>query len=91
MQGGTITISNLGPFGISRFTAIINPPESCILAVGSAFNRPYLDGSTLKERPTITITASFDHRVIDGAYGATFLVHLRDLLENPVLMLLIEA
>ena len=77
MQGGTITISNLGAFGISRFTAIINPPESCILAVGA----PTLD-NLQKGRFIITINASFDHRLIDGAYGAGFLVSLRKQIEN---------
>lgn len=73
MQGGTITISNLGAFGIRRFTAIINPPESCILAVGSVEKRKQI----------ASITATFDHRLIDGAYGAAFLTSLRKHIENP--------
>lgn len=87
IQGGTITISNLGVYPVSRFTAIINPPESCILAVGGTINRPCLVDGQLQERPVATITATFDHRIIDGAYGAAFLADCKRYIENPLAML----
>lgn len=76
MQGGTYSVSNLGSYGVSEFSAVINPPEGFILAVGSA-----------SENKIMKITMSCDHRVIDGAVGATYLKDLKRLLENPILML----
>lgn len=88
-QGGTITISNLGMFGINQFTAIINQPESCILAVGAIQRKPVADGESenIIVKPVMTITASFDHRIIDGAIGAPFLQKVKQLLEEPSLLL----
>ena len=88
MQGSTFTISNLGMFGIDNFTAIINPPDSCILAVGNIVKKPIVN----KENKIIIsnimkITLSCDHRVVDGAVGAKFLKTLTDYLENPVVFL----
>jgi len=88
MEGGTITISNLGMYAVRKFTALINPPQSCILALGSIAPRPaWVDGVWVS-RPTMFMTASFDHRVLDGAYGASFLRDLQALLERPGLLLL---
>ena len=88
MQGSTFTISNLGMFGIDNFTAIINPPDSCILAVGNIVKKPIVN----KENKIIIsnimkITLSCDHRVVDGAVGAKFLKTLTEYLENPVVFL----
>ncbi|WP_336516681.1 dihydrolipoamide acetyltransferase family protein [Pollutibacter soli] len=87
LQGGTITISNLGMFGIDRFTAIINQPESCILAVGGISKKPVVVNDAVVIRDIMNITASFDHRIIDGAVGAPFLQKVRELLEDPELLL----
>jgi len=88
MEGGTITISNLGMFPVSRFTAIINPPQSCILAVGGIIKRPVWMDDGWAARSMMSITASFDHRVVDGAYGAAFLGDLKELIEHPAMLLL---
>ena len=88
LTGGTITLSNLGMFGIDCFTAIINQPESCILAVGQIAEKPVSRDGQITSRPMMTITASFDHRVIDGAVGAAFLKEVKLLLENPELLLI---
>ena len=87
-SGNTFTISNLGMFGIDNFTAIINPPDSCILAVGNIVKKPIVN----KENKIIIsnimkITLSCDHRVVDGAVGAKFLKTLTEYLENPVVFL----
>ncbi len=87
MGCGSVTISNLGMYDVDHFTAIINPPESCILAVGSIEVKPVWQGSEWKPVPNMKITASFDHRIIDGAYGAQITKMLKELLENPALML----
>jgi pyruvate dehydrogenase E2 component (dihydrolipoamide acetyltransferase) len=84
--GSTFSISNLGMFGIDQFTAIINPPEAGILAVGSAEDKPVLVNGELEVRKRLRITMSCDHRVIDGATGAKFLQTLRRLLENPLML-----
>ena len=83
--GSTFTISNLGMFGVTEFTAIINPPESAILAVGAVQNVPVVgeDGS-LRAGHRMKVTLSSDHRVVDGAMAAQFLGEVRRLLENPV-------
>lgn len=83
LSPGTITLSNLGMYGIDRFTAIIYPPQTCILAVGKIAERPVFREGEIVVRPLVTITASFDHRLIDGAYGAEFLMEVKKLLEDP--------
>ena len=84
LQNGTLTISNLGMYPITRFTAILNPPQSCILAVSSIQSRGVWADGQLREQPTAAITGTFDHRVVDGKYGAEFLTHLKELLEHPI-------
>lgn len=86
-SGSTFSVSNLGMFGIDQFTAIINPPEVAILAVGATETKPvYIDGA-LVPRQRMRVTLSCDHRVIDGAVGARFLETLKGMLENPIRML----
>ena len=87
MGCGSITISNLGMFDVDAFVAIVNPPESCILAVGKIAVQPVWDGSAFKPVHMMNVTGSFDHRIIDGAYGAQFLKELKALMETPTLML----
>lgn len=87
MLGGTFTISNLGMFGVSRFTAIINPPQVAILAVGAIENRVVAAGAdAFAVRPQLTLTLAADHRVVDGALGARFLARLKEVLETPGLL-----
>lgn len=86
-MGGTITISNLGMFGVDHFTAIINQPESCILAVGAIEEKAVSINHEIVSRDMMNITASFDHRLIDGAVGAQFLKEVKTLLEQPELLL----
>lgn len=86
MGCGSITISNLGMYDVDQFVAIVNPPESCILAVGRIQKQPVWDGTAFSPRDMMTITGSFDHRMIDGAYGAQFLKDLKTLMEEPVLL-----
>ena len=86
-SGSTFSVSNLGMFGIDQFTAIINPPEAAILAVGASEMKPVWDGTQFVPRPKMRVTLSCDHRVIDGAVGARFLQTVRHLLEHPYLML----
>ena len=83
ITGGTITLSNLGMFGINNFTAVINQPESCILAVGAIIEKPAVKDHNLVIKEMMNITGSFDHRVIDGALGAAFLGRVREIIENP--------
>ncbi len=83
MTGGTFTVSNLGMYGITSFTPLINPPEGAILGVNAARTEVYLDAGQPKERKLMTLSLSVDHRVIDGAQGALFLQKLVALLENP--------
>lgn len=87
MQGNTFTISNLGMFGIEEFTAIINPPDACILAVGSIIKKPVVVNDEVKVGSMMKVTLSCDHRIVDGASGAQFLQTLRAYLENPVRIL----
>ncbi|MEU4710224.1 dihydrolipoamide acetyltransferase family protein [Nocardia salmonicida] len=84
MSGGTFTISNLGMFGIEQFTAVINSPESAILAVGAAADELRLDGEKVVARKILRVTLSADHRAIDGAVAAQFLANLKVLLESPL-------
>lgn len=86
-EGNTFTISNLGMFGIDEFTAIINPPDACILAVGAAKESVIAENGQMKIAQVMKVTLSCDHRVVDGAVGSAFLATLKDLLENPVKML----
>lgn len=86
MSGSTFTISNLGMFGIESFTAIINPPESAILAVGKILDTPVKGESGVEFRPVMNLTISTDHRVVDGASAARFLADLKETLENPYLL-----
>jgi pyruvate dehydrogenase E2 component (dihydrolipoamide acetyltransferase) len=87
-QGGTFTVSNLGAMGIDSFSAVINPPQGFILAVGRITNVPVLDDSDqIVAGHRMSLTMSCDHRVIDGALGAEYLKELRHLLENPALLL----
>ena len=86
-SGGTSTVSNLGMFGIDRFRAIINPPESAILAVGRAVRTAIpMQDDRIVVRPMLDLTLTCDHRVIDGATGAAFLRQVADALEHPGLM-----
>jgi pyruvate dehydrogenase E2 component (dihydrolipoamide acetyltransferase) len=86
-EGNTFTISNLGMFGIDEFTAIINPPDACILAVGAINAVPVVKNGAIVPGHVMKLTLSCDHRVVDGATGAAFLQTLQGMLENPVLML----
>jgi len=85
--GNTFTISNLGMMDIDEFTAIINPPDSCILAVGKIAATPVVENNSVVVRQVMKITLSCDHRVVDGAVGSRFLQTLKTYLENPVTML----
>jgi pyruvate dehydrogenase E2 component (dihydrolipoamide acetyltransferase) len=87
MSGSTFTISNLGMFDIETFTAIINPPEAAILAVGKILETPQNVDGEIHLKPMMNLTLSVDHRVVDGAGGARFLSELKTVLENPYLML----
>jgi pyruvate dehydrogenase E2 component (dihydrolipoamide acetyltransferase) len=83
MSGGTFTISNLGMFGVEEFTAIINPPEGAILAVGATTREPTVVGEQVLPRYRMRFTLSADHRIIDGALAAQFLRTLTGLIEHP--------
>ena len=87
MADSTFVISNLGMFGVDNFTAIINPPNSAILAVGAALQKPVVRDGELTIGHEMTATLSLDHRIIDGAAAARFLVSLRQLIENPATLL----
>lgn len=87
-QGGTVTVSNLGMFGVSQFCAIINPPQSSILAIGTTEERVVLVDGVSVAKKYMTVTLSCDHRVVDGAVGAQWLSALKEMLENPQKMLL---
>ncbi|MFZ9243092.1 MAG: pyruvate dehydrogenase complex dihydrolipoamide acetyltransferase, partial [Sediminibacterium sp.] len=82
-EGSTFTISNLGMFGIDQFTAIINPPDACILAVGGIAQEPVVKNGQIVPGNVMNVTLSCDHRVVDGATGAAFLQTLKSLLEEP--------
>ena len=86
-EGNTFTISNLGMFGIEAFTAIVNPPDSCILAVGGIKEVPVVKNGQVVPGNVMKVTLSCDHRVVDGASGAAFLQTFKNYLENPVNML----
>lgn len=86
-QGGSFTISNLGMYGMESFAAIINPPQSFILAIGAALEKPVIKDNKITVGKTITITMSCDHRVIDGAVGARYCAALQKYLTNPMMIL----
>ena len=87
-EGNTFTISNLGMFGIDEFTAIINPPDACILAVGGVKEVPVVRDGSLKVGSVMKVTLSCDHRIVDGVTGAKFLQTVKGMLEDPMRMLL---
>ncbi len=88
-QGGTLTVSNLGSYGIESFSAVINPPQAIILAIGAIVKKPVVNAQNeIVPAHRLAIGLSADHRVVDGAVGAQYLTELRRLLENPVLILL---
>ena len=86
-EGNTFTISNLGMFGIEEFTAIINPPDACILAIGGIMEKPVVRNGAIVAGHTMKVTLSCDHRVVDGATGAAFLNTFKGLMEEPALLL----
>jgi pyruvate dehydrogenase E2 component (dihydrolipoamide acetyltransferase) len=89
LAGGTFTVSNLGMYGVDSFSAVINPPQAAILAVGSLKRRAVVDEKArLVARPTMLLTLTCDHRVLYGADGARFLAVVRELLEGPQALLL---
>jgi pyruvate dehydrogenase E2 component (dihydrolipoamide acetyltransferase) len=87
MSDSTFTISNLGMFGVSHFTAIINPPNAAILAVGAAIQKPVVRNGQLAVGHVMTMTMSSDHRIIDGAMAAAYLATVKGLLEKPATLL----
>ena len=87
-QGGTFSISNLGMYGIKEFSAVINPPQACILAVGAGEKRPVVKDGALAVATVMSCTLSVDHRAVDGAVGAEYLSDFKRLIEEPLSMLL---
>jgi pyruvate dehydrogenase E2 component (dihydrolipoamide acetyltransferase) len=87
LANGTFTVSNLGMFGIRRFTAVINPPQAAILAVGEVAERPVVEAGRLRVGTTMELALSCDHRVVYGADAARFLARVRELLEHPALLI----
>jgi pyruvate dehydrogenase E2 component (dihydrolipoamide acetyltransferase) len=87
LEEGTFTISNLGMFRVEQFTAVLNPPQAAILAVGAIEDQVVPAGDEIRVRPMMTLTATFDHRAVDGAPAAEFLQTVKELLEEPALML----
>jgi pyruvate dehydrogenase E2 component (dihydrolipoamide acetyltransferase) len=86
-QGGTTAVSNLGMYGINHFTAVINPPHATILAVGASEERPVVRGGKIEIAHMMSVTLSCDHRAIDGAVGAELIGIFKQLIENPVMMM----
>ena len=87
MSGGTFTVSNLGMFGLDSFRAVINAPESGILAVGAIKKTPVVVNDEIVIRPIMALQLSFDHRIVDGGPAAQFLVRIKEFIEEPTLML----
>ena len=87
MEGGSATLSNLGHVGIDWFQAILNPPQSVILATGRIAKRPVVAGDRIEAQPTVVLNLSADHRVLDGVAAANFLARIRELIESPSLLL----
>ena len=87
-QGGTISVSNLGMFGIREFSAIINPPQGAILAIGAGEERVIVKNGQMRTANMMTVTMSVDHRAIDGAVGAEYLQVFKKLIESPMTLIL---
>jgi pyruvate dehydrogenase E2 component (dihydrolipoamide acetyltransferase) len=87
LSGGTFTVSNLGMYGVDRFQALVNPPEAAILAAGRIRELPWVGPEGVSVCPILTLRLSCDHRLLDGATAAPFLVDVKNLLENPYAML----
>ena len=87
-QGGNFSLSNLGMFGVKNFSAIINPPQAAILAVGGAEERVLVQNGQTVIRPVMDICLSVDHRAIDGAVGALLLKSIKENLENPIVLVM---
>jgi pyruvate dehydrogenase E2 component (dihydrolipoamide acetyltransferase) len=87
MTGATFSISNLGMFDVDEFSAIINPPEGAILAVGSVVEKPVVESGEVRVGRRVKLTLSCDHRVMDGAMGARFLQDVKRLLQEPLRLL----
>ena len=87
MEGGSATLSNLGVFGIDSFQAILNPPQSVILATGRIAKRAVVVADQVQAQPTVTLNLSADHRAVDGVAAANFLSRIRELIENPLPLL----
>jgi pyruvate dehydrogenase E2 component (dihydrolipoamide acetyltransferase) len=87
IQGGTFTVSNVSMLGVDGFTPILNPPETAILGVGRTVEKPAVYGGEIHIRTMMTLSLTFDHRVVDGAPAMRFLRSLADLLEDPVMIL----
>ena len=87
-EGNTFTISNLGMFGIESFTAIVNPPDSCILAIGGIKEIPVVKNGQVVPGNVMKVTLSCDHRVVDGATGSAFLLTFKEYMENTIALLL---
>jgi pyruvate dehydrogenase E2 component (dihydrolipoamide acetyltransferase) len=87
-EGGSLTLSNLGMYGVREFAAIVNPPQSAILAAGAVTRQPVVDGDEIRIGHVMSLTLSADHRVVDGAAGAQFLKAVKQLLENPIELIL---
>ena len=88
ISGGTFTVTNLGMFGTDHFTPVINPPESAILAVCRTVDKPVVSNGQIVIRPMCNCVLAFDHRIIDGAVGAKYMARFRELMENPLLLLI---
>jgi pyruvate dehydrogenase E2 component (dihydrolipoamide acetyltransferase) len=87
-QGGGFSISNLGMYGIKQFQAIVNPPQSCIMAVGASNKRPIVINDQISVANIMDISLSCDHRVVDGAVGAKFLASFKKFIEHPIKMVI---
>ena len=86
-DGGTVTVSNLGAYGVESFDAIVNPPQAAIISIGGIFDKPVVKNGEIVPGKVMNLGLSCDHRVVDGAVGATFLAQIKKLIENPALML----
>ena len=87
-QGGGFSISNLGMFGVKEFSAVINPPQACILAVGAGVQQPVIKDGAVSSATVMSCTLSVDHRAVDGALGAQLLQAFKSYIEEPLAMLL---
>lgn len=84
LSGGTFTITNLGMFGVQTFVPIINPPQTAILGVGAIIEKPAIVNGNIKPQPSLHLTLSFDHRVVNGARSARFMQRLKQILETEI-------